>query len=419
MNKLGCIPITQIQIMEDVFMNAVGIDISKGHSTVSVLRMFGEVVMSPFEVNHTVSELKALAKTLKRLPGETKVIMECTGNYHLPVARTLQTAGLFVSTRHAELIHKFGNDTIRKGKSDPADSLKISNYGLTNWLNLKEFIPEDEIRQSLKVVTRQYTKYSKIKTTLANNFISLLDLSFPGVDKLFTSPARSSDGHEKWVNFACEFWHSDCVAKPSFKVFSERYRKWCKRSGYNAVNASGIHDFARKCVPVLPKNEATKLLITESALQINFICETLSIFAKEMKRLAESLPEFPIAMGFFGVGEILAPKIIAEVGDVRNYRKKSSTVRFAGLDPVDNDSGDFHGDKKISKQGSPHLRKVLFQVMDCLIQNAPEDDPIFSLLDRKRSEGKHYYSYMCAGSAKFLRIYYARVKEHLAKLDMI
>jgi len=43
-------------------MNAIGIDVSKGHSTVTVLRPFGEIVRSPFEVNHTVSELKALAK---------------------------------------------------------------------------------------------------------------------------------------------------------------------------------------------------------------------------------------------------------------------------------------------------------------------------------------------------------------------
>lgn len=38
-------------------------------------------------------------------------------------------------------------------------------------------------------------------------------------------------------------------------------------------------------------------------------------------------------------------------------------------------------------------------------------------IDRKRAEGKHYYSYMTAGSAKFLRIYYARVKEHLNALE--
>lgn len=73
--------------------------------------------------------------------------------------------------------------------------------------------------------------------------------------------------------------------------------------------------------------------------------------------------------------------------------------------------------RTISKKGSPHLRAALFQVMDCLLKTQPVNDPVFQFIDRKRSEGKHYYSYMCAGSAKFLRIYYARVKEYLTALE--
>ena len=38
-------------------MNSVGIDISKGRSTIAVMRPFGEVVISPFEVRHTDSEM--------------------------------------------------------------------------------------------------------------------------------------------------------------------------------------------------------------------------------------------------------------------------------------------------------------------------------------------------------------------------
>ena len=64
-------------------MNSVGIDISKGRSTIAVMRPFGEVVISPFEVRHTDSELSKLAKQLKSLDGETRVVMEATGNYHI------------------------------------------------------------------------------------------------------------------------------------------------------------------------------------------------------------------------------------------------------------------------------------------------------------------------------------------------
>ena len=70
-------------------MNAVGIDVSKGKSMVAILRPFGEVVAVPYEVSHTDSELDQLAKVIKKLPGETRVVMEATGVYFEPIARRL------------------------------------------------------------------------------------------------------------------------------------------------------------------------------------------------------------------------------------------------------------------------------------------------------------------------------------------
>ena len=399
-------------------MNAVGIDVSKGRSTVAIVTQFGELVASPFEVNHTDSELSELAGKLKSLKGETKIVMECTGSYHLPVAGTLHAAGLTVYAVNPILIHDFGNNTIRRRVNDKADAMKIARYTITNWFELPpEYVPEEEIRQMLKTFSRQYSKYNKLKTSLTNNLISLLDRAFPGLNKLFTSGAREKDGHEKWIDFAGKFWHCDCVGETGLKAFTERYGKWCKRMGYYAVGADEIHAAARNCVAVMPKSENTKSLITRAVVQVNAIAETLSATAFEMNRLAEMLPEYPVVLELRGIGKILGPQLMAEVGDVRRFPKKSTLVAFAGLEPTDNESGDFHGDEKISKKGSPHLRKTLFQVMDCLLRTSPKDDIIYRLLDRKRAEGKHYYSYMCAGSAKLLRIYYARVKSHLNKRD--
>ena len=94
--------------------------------------------------------------------------------------------------------------------------------------------------------------------------------------------------------------------------------------------------------------------------------------------------------------------------------KKSSLVCFAGLESPPNQSGAVdRKSREVSKKGSPHFRKALFQVMDCLIKHSPINEPVYRFLDRKRAEDKHYYCYMTAGSAKFLHIYYARVKEYL------
>lgn len=52
-----------------------------------------------------------------------------------------------------------------------------------------------------------------------------------------------------------------------------------------------------------------------------------------------------------------------------------------------------------------------------MFQNAPANEPVFLFMDKKRSEGKHFYVYMMAGTNKFLRIYYARIMDHLNSLQ--
>lgn len=396
-------------------MNAVGIDVSKGKSTIAVMRPMGEVVAVPFEVGHTAAELDELARFILKLDGETRVIMEYTGSYYEPIAYALHEAGLYVSTVHAQLIHDFGNNTIRRVKTDKADALKIAAYGLANWNALPRFSPQEEIRRQLKAYSRQYTKYMKLKTMLKNNFISLTDSTFPGVNELFSSPPRKEDGHEKWLDFAMKFWHAECVCGLSEKVFTERYRKWCTKAGYyfSADKAAAIYAASCGHIGLLPKDDTTELLVQQSITQLNCICTSLAVIASKMSSLAAILPEYPVVMKFFGVGDNLGPRIMAEIGDVRRFARKESLVCFAGLEAPPYQSGKFElTDRNISKKGSPHLRKALFQVMDCLLKKAPADDPVFQFLDRKRSEGKHYYSYMTAGCAKFLRIYYARVKEY-------
>ena len=160
-------------------MNAVGIDVSKGKSTVAVLRPFGEVAVSPFDVIHNDSDLKQLAELIKALPGESKVVMEYTGTYFEPIAQFLHNNGIFVSVVNALLVHDYGGNSLRKVKTDKKDALKLASYALDRWTELDEYIPADEQRKTLKLLNRQYNQSIKIQTMMKNNLISLTILFFP------------------------------------------------------------------------------------------------------------------------------------------------------------------------------------------------------------------------------------------------
>ncbi len=397
-------------------MNAVGIDISRGKSTVAVLRPFGEVVMLPFEVKHSNAELLALAEQLKSIDGETRVAMEYTGRYYEPVANALHNSGLFVSTVNPLLIKEYGGNSLRKVKTDKADAQKIARYTLDNWADLRDYTPMDTVRYDLKTLNRQFNLASKQKTASANNLIALLEQTFPGIRKCFESPVRN-DGSQKWVDFVITFWHADCVRQYSKEAFVERYRKWCKRHGYlvRSNTVDEVYTLAQNAVVLVPKSQTAKVIIVEAAKQLTAISRSVELYRSEMNCLAEMLPEYPVVMQMFGVGSTFGPQLIAEIGDVRRFARKQSLVAFAGIDPAPNDSGDKYGrNSGTTKRGSPYLRKTLFNIMKCYLQNAPEEEPVYQFIDKKRSEGKPYFVYMTAAANKFLRRYYAKVNEYLA-----
>lgn len=169
-------------------MNCVGIDVSKGKSLVAVMLLFGEVLLPPFEVQHTASELSKLVKTRKSLVGEIRVVMKATGYYHAPVALALQGAGLHVSVVNAILVHDYGSNRLRRAKTNKKDAIKLANYRLDHWLTLLRYVPEEDLWIMLKICYRQYQQSSKIKTILKNNITSRLDTTFPSVNRLFSSP---------------------------------------------------------------------------------------------------------------------------------------------------------------------------------------------------------------------------------------
>lgn len=400
-------------------MNAVGIDVSKGKSTVAIMRPYGEIVTSPFEITHSEESFKELTSQIKELHGESRIIMEYTGRYYEPLANHLYNEGLRVSVVNAILIHDYSNSSLRRVKTDKKDAVKIANYGLDRWLDLPEYMPEDELRQALKVYNRQFSQYSKLKVMLSNNLIALSDQTFAGVDSLFSKTPRQ-DGHQKWIDFIRDYWHKDCITQKSEKSFDTSYKKWCSKNGYHYQSSKvpNVYNLAHKTVSSMPCNSNTELIVKETANELISLINALDKIRKEMNRIASQLPEYPAVLSLHGVGTTLGPQLIAEIGDVRRFHNRKALIAYAGIDSSPYQSGTIDiKSRGISKRGSSTLRRTLFQVMDCILRHKHEDEPVYQFLDKKRSEGKHYYVYMIAGCNKFLRIYYARISEYLNSLD--
>lgn len=120
-------------------MNSIGIDISKGKSIVDILRPYGEMVLKPFVLHHSNSEIQSFIQLLQSFDGDSHIIMGHTGRYYEPLARAFTQAGLFVGTVNPKLITDFSDNSLRKVKSDKAVAVKIPRYVLDSWQALRQY----------------------------------------------------------------------------------------------------------------------------------------------------------------------------------------------------------------------------------------------------------------------------------------
>ena len=144
-------------------MISVGVDVSKGKSTVCILKPYGEVVCSPFEVLHVEKELDALDALLNKLDGKIRIVMEATGIYHLPALTFPHEKGYFVSVINPYAMKKYAKDnSIRGARTDKLDSIMIANYGIEKWFKLKRYAGDEEIYAELKLLGRRYRYYMEL-----------------------------------------------------------------------------------------------------------------------------------------------------------------------------------------------------------------------------------------------------------------
>lgn len=398
---------------------AVGIDVAKGKSEVAVADQSLEILLMPYQVKHTVLELNALADTLRRLGGELRIIMEATGHYSEPVARNLYAAGFFVSVVNPYLVKDFGNNTLRQVKTDKADAVRIARYGIHYWRELRRYTPADDVRARLKELNRQFLFYTDRKIAQQGHLVCLLDRAFPAAHKLFTNRPKA-DGRLKWVDFVKEFWHCDIINQMSEDEFAEAYRVWCRENNYEFKPRKAFDIYVKSfgLIPTLPKDEHTKSLIAIAANQMTAISQDVERLRGELCDLAQRLPEYPVVTGLFGTGKSIAAQLMAEIGDMRNYKRIKSLPAFAGVDPGQKQSGVYSvRSVVITKNGSCHLRRTLSFAMDVYVLEKPAGDPVYEFYKKKRAEGKHYFVCKVAAANKFLRIYYARVKEYLDGIE--
>ena len=391
-------------------MISVGIDVSKGKSMVCIMKPGGEVLKTPFEMLHSMESILHLVKLINSYDEEVRVILEDTGHYHLPVVTLFVEKGIFTCCVNALRMKKFCSQSIRRAKTDKIDAVHIAQFGLTYWDELSPVKPPEYVYQELKLLARQYYQTVSMLVKAKVNLSNLLDQTMPGIKELM----NDSPSNHKLTDFVKRYYHYGHILEMGEKRFHYDYCKWAKKQGYRVYErlAKEILSIAQNGIPVLPNSPVTKAVVVEAVRVLHEIEISRDTILAQMQELAKSLPEFSLIREMPCIGDTLAPRIIAEIGDIRRFKNKHSLIAYAGIDAPPYQSGSFNAtERHISKRGNSYLRKTGYEIMQCLIQHKPIGDPVYEFIYKKRLEGKCGKEAMIAGLNKFLRIYYGRVTD--------
>lgn len=391
-------------------MISVGIDVSKGKSKVCIMKPGGEVLAAPYDVEHTKRDLRGLVNTIRSFGEDTKVVLESTGQYHFPVVKMLDDNDIFVSVINPLKMKHFASQDIRKVKTDRIDSIHIAMYGITYWNDLKQSSLSADTYSELRILSRQYGYTVSLMVDARNNLKRIIDSVMPGLDDYLKDNRRNN----RLCDFAKHYWHYDNITKFSEKRFVNSVMSWKKKKGYHLTEAQAktIYALAQDGIPVLPCTSTTQLIVTEAAELICELEKTRKTILAQMIAFAKTLPEYSVVREMSCIGDILAVRVIAEIGDISRFKSKRSLIAYAGIDVPPYQSGKFNAtERHITKRGNAYLRQIGFEIAQSYIMHKPEGDPIYGFILKKRNEGKSGKAAMIAGLNKFLRVYYGKVSE--------
>ncbi len=346
---------------------------------------------------------------------DVRVVMEATGIYHLPILNYLKSNNIFVSVVNPLIMHKYASLSIRRGKTDSLDAIKIANFGLDNWFKLTNYSPNEEIYDELRLLNRHYLNYISMRIKAKLTLTNLLDRTMPGIKTLLLNRSTEPD-RDKLCDFIRKYWHFDNITKMSQNAFVKSYNTWAKDKGYQVSESKDekVYALAPHSIPTLASSlPSTKMLLKEAVESLYHIDTTIANILSQMKQLVSTLKEYDIVMEMPGVGEVLGPRIISEIGDATRFHSAKALVAYAGLDAPPYQSGNFTSTmRSISKRGSASLRKTGYEIMKCLKTAKPQQDSaVYDFMIKKELEGKPLKVAKIAVLNKFLHIYYARVKE--------
>jgi transposase len=378
----------------------VGIDIGKYRHQAAFLDNSGKDLCPSIPFDNTEEGFSLFFKKMDSVNDGTAVVgMEATGHYWLNLYCTLLVRDIETHVINPIQTDAVRRMNIRKTKTDSVDCRYVAQ--VIRMGDYSDVAVQDSDIAELRQLCRYRFGLVDSVSSLKNQITGILDRIFPEYSSFFSDIFGVTS-----IELLKRYTTPDAISKVPTKRLAELLAKY-SRGAFGEAKAIEIKEVCARSVGIGSQNPA---FIFQLQQQIRLIEFTQTQIDDVEKRIDDCYSKFPCYLHTIkGVGVMSAAVILSEIGNIANFDSPKKLVAFAGIDPSVHQSGNFSASSsKMSKRGSPYLRRALWNAAE----GATRTNPVLAdFYNRKRKEGKDHMTAAGAATRKLCYIVFAILRD--------
>ncbi len=381
-------------------MYIVGIDIAKRFHEAAIIDRNGKVVVKRIRFANSHTGFLSLMEAVRKLDASAEFGMEATGHYWLPLYAHLRQAGQTVRVINPLQSDALRNMYLRRTKNDTIDALIVAEVIRFGRYCETQVAPENIV--ALRELCRQRFFVVDMASDFKRKIIALLDQTFPEYEKLFSDTFGKSS-----VELLANYTTPEEMLSVDTQILADLLNK-ASRGRFGLDKANQIQQTAKNSFGIMLASSSFSLIIRQYLEQLKSFESSIAAFDAEIARL---MTGFDTKLETItGIGTTLAAVIFSEIGgDIKKFSSVPKLVAYAGLYPKLRQSGESKTDGRMSKRGSPYLRRAVWLAASVA---AFKDSAISAFYQKKRSEGKDHLTAIGHVCHKILAIIFAVLRDN-------
>lgn len=387
----------------------VGIDVGKSmHSAAlcssggQLLRLLPKVYNSAKGFSFLLSNIREVAK--EHNLSSVIVGVEPTGPWWQPIMYHLSCHPFNLVFVRPGAVKEFNSlSDSSNSKTDQQDAFKIAQI-IRDGHFLDGPVIIEGAHKEMRLLCSQRKHIQKELGSSFNRLFSVLQVYFPELRALFSSLGRKS------LLALLEHYPmpEDLLAAGQQKISG--LLKSASNNKLDDKKARAIYLAAQTSIGIKDGLIAARLEIANMVEKIRLLQRQKDRVEEELIGFAKTTKYFQPLLSMPGVGPLTASLILGTLGEPGRFQNAREIVSYAGMDPVQRQSGQKKSLSFSSKKGHSYLRSIFYLIA---LRSIKLGGPLRSFYERKSLSmaSKSKKKALCAASVKIVHILFAKIKD--------